>query len=250
MRAGLALLLLVLALGARAQEAFTEAEAGASYEHLTNGRDSWKSAYLEGARQFAPRRTLYGTVRETERFGFRDGELALGYSHPFGNLTALVEGSYSSQHNVLAQDSLYGQLAYAFGAGWVASGGMRHSEYTTSNVNMLVGNFERYWSSFRAGYAIYNGRPEGSGSATAHRLSFDHYYRDERSRIGVSIAWGREVENQGPPAGIITSDIRDLTLTGRHWLSNSWALTWDAWRHEQGDLYTRTGGRLGLRYRF
>jgi YaiO family outer membrane protein len=239
------------AITAQAQESFLDAEAGVTHENLTNGRDAWKSVYLEAARQFAPRQTLYGTVRETERFGFKDSEVMLGYSQPFGaNLTALVEGSYSSQHNVLAENSLYGQLAWAFGSGWVTSGGARHSEYTTSGVNMLVGNLERYWSSFRAGYTVYNGRPEGSGSATAQRLSLDHYYDGEKSRIGVSIAWGREVENQGPPTGIITSDIRDLTVTGRHWLNNSWAVSWDAWRHEQGDLYTRTGGRLGLRYRF
>jgi len=252
MRKLFAVLMMFFALTAKAQEAFLDAEAGATYENLSNGRDAWKSVYLEAARQFARRQTLYGYARETERFGFRDSEVMASYSHPFGALTALVEGTYSSDHNVLAHDSIYGQLAWAFGnTGWVASGGLRHSEYTTSNVNMLVGNVERYWSSFRAGYTVYNGRPEGAGSATAQRLSMDHYYGgDDRSRIGVSVAWGREVENQGPPAGIITSDIRDVTLTGRHWLSNSWAVSWDAWWHEQGDLYTRTGGRLGLRYRF
>ena len=248
----LALLIVFFASTASAQEPFLDVEGGATYENLTNGRDAWKSVYLEAARQFARRQTLYGYVRETDRFGFRDNELMLGYSQPLGEKwTALVEGTYSSDHNVLAQNSIYGQLAYAFSGGWVASGGARHSEYTTSGVNMLVGNVERYWSSFRAGYTVYNGRPEGSGSATAQRLSMDHYYGgDDRSRVGVSVAWGREVENQGPPVGIITSDIRDVTLTGRHWLNSSWAVSWDAWWHEQGDLYTRTGGRVGLRYRF
>src|SRR4051794_33178578 len=141
-----------VAVTANAQESFLDAEAGTTYENLTNGRDAWKSVYLEAARQFAPRQTLYGGVRETGRFGFKDSELALGYSQPLGEkFTALVEGSYSSQHNVLAQSSLYGQLAWAFGGGWVTSGGARHSEYTTSSVNMLVGSLERYWSSFRAG---------------------------------------------------------------------------------------------------
>ena len=241
----------VLASSAQAQEAFFDVEAGGTYEHLTNGRDPWSSVYLEAARQFAPRNTLYGGLRETDRFDFRDTEYGLGYSQPLGaKWTATLEGTYSPQHDVLAQDSVFGQLAWAAPAGWVLSGGARYSEYTTSNVTLLVGNVERYWSSFRAGYTIYNGRPEGSGSATSHRLSLDHYYDGERSRIGIGAAAGREVENQGPPTGIITSDIRNFSVGGRHWLGGSWALAWDGWTQKQGDLYRRTGGRLGLRYRF
>lgn len=246
-------LLVLAALGAsaQAQDAFLDLEAGGTYEHLSNGRDPWSSVYLEAAKQLAPRQTLYGGVRETERFSFRDSELGLGYSQPLGaKWTAVLEGTYSSQHNVLPENALYGQLAWAAPEGWVLSGGARHSEYTTSTVNLLVGGVERYWGAWRAGYSIYNGRPEGSGSATSHRLALDHYYAGERSRIGISGAWGREVENQGPPTGIITSDIRNLTAGGRHWLSDGWALAWETWTQRQGDLYRRTGARLGLRHRF
>jgi YaiO family outer membrane protein len=246
-------LLVLAALGAsaQAQDAFLDLEAGGTYEHLSNGRDPWSSVYLEAAKQLAPRQTLYGGVRETERFSFRDSELGLGYSQPLGaKWTAVLEGTYSSQHNVLAENSLYGQLAWAAPEGWVFSGAARRSEYTTSTVNLLIGGVERYWGAWRAGYTIYNGRPEGSGSATSQRLALDHYYNGERSRVGVSGAWGREVENQGPPTGIITSDIWNFSLLGRHWLSDAWALSWDAWTQRQGDLYRRTGLRLGLRHRF
>ena len=245
------LALAALAATAQAQDAFLDVEAGGTYEHLSNGRDPWSSVYLDAARQFAPRQTLYGGVRETERFAFRDSEIGLGYSQPLGaKWTAVLEGTYSSQHNVLAENSVFGQLAWAAPAGWVVSAGARRSEYTTSRVNLLAGTVERYWSAFRAGYSIYNGRPEGSGSATSHRVFLDHYYDGERSRIGVGAGWGREVENQGPPTGILTTDIRNLTIGGRHWLSGNWAVAWDGWTQQQGDLYRRTGGRLGLRYRF
>ena len=246
----LALAFAAVAATAQSQESYLEMEAGGSYERLTNGRDPWSSIYLEAVRQFAPRQALYGLVRETERFDFRDTEFGLGYSQPLGAWTATLEGTYSPDHNVLAENSVFGQLAWAGPQGWVASAGAKRSEYTASRVNLLTGNIERYWSSWRAGYTIYNGRPEGSGSATSHRVSLDRYYDGERSRIGVSGAWGREVENQGPPTGIITSDIRNLTIGGRHWLAGSWAATWDGWTQRQGDLYRRTGGRLGLRYRF
>ncbi|MBV9361736.1 MAG: YaiO family outer membrane beta-barrel protein, partial [Betaproteobacteria bacterium] len=60
-----------------------EAEAGFTHESLTNNRPDWKSIYLEAAHDFAKRQTLYGGVRETERFDFRDTEIAAGYYHPF-----------------------------------------------------------------------------------------------------------------------------------------------------------------------
>ena len=75
----------------------------------------------------------------------------------------------------------------------------KYPEQRVGVINLLIGNVERYWGRWRAGYTLYNGRPEGSGSATSHRVSLDRYYDGERSRVGVSGAWGREVENQGPP---------------------------------------------------
>ena len=41
-----------------------------------------------------------------------------------------------------------------------------------------------------------------------------------------------------------------ISIVGRHWLTPDWAIAWEIGTHEQGDLYRRTGGRLGLRYRF
>src|SRR5690348_5412905 len=49
-----------------------EAEAGFSHEKLTNHNPDWKSAYVEAAHTFAPRRTLYGALREVERFDLKD----------------------------------------------------------------------------------------------------------------------------------------------------------------------------------
>ena len=199
---------------------------------------------------FAPRRTLYGVLRETERFALRDTEIAAGLYHALGaDWTGQVEASHSSQHKVLPELSLLGQLAWAAGNGWVASGGLRYSEYTDTRTRLLIGGVERYFDRYRAFYTLYNGKPEGAGSATAHRVGIDYYYYGERSRIGAAVTWGREVENI-PPAGVVTSEVRALALLGRHWLNPAWAVTWEIGTHEQGDLYRRTGGRLGLRYRF
>lgn len=227
----------------------SEVELGASRERLSGGRPAWTGLSLEGAHNFAPRQTLYGGVRETERFGLRDTELSAGYYHPIGRTwTALVEASASSGQ-VLAKHSLFGQLSKELPGGWSLNAGLRHSEFTRSGVDLLVLGAERYWGNFRAAYSLYAGRPEGAHAGTAHRFVLNYYY-GEGSTIGVSASAGREVENVGPPTGITTTDVRNLTLTGRHWVTPDWALSWDLVAHEQRSLYRRQGFRLGLRHRF
>jgi hypothetical protein len=39
--------------------------------------------------------------------------------------------------------------------------------------------------------------------------------------------------------------VRDLTLSGRHWLSPNWALTYDVLSQEQA-MYRRQGLRFGV----
>jgi YaiO family outer membrane protein len=256
-RAALLLALLLAPAAASAQPAaegmklkMSEVELGASREQLSGGRADWSSLSLEGVHRFAPRQTLYGGVRETERFSLRDTEVWAGYYHPLGpDWTALVEASASADHRVLARHSVFGQLSRRLPGGWNLSAGLRHSEYTNSGVNLLVLGTERYWGDFRAGYTLYAGRPESAQTGVAHRLSFSYYY-GEGSSVGISGTAGREVENVGPPAGITSTEVRNLSLTGRHWFTPDWGLSWDLVAHEQGKLYRREGFRLGLRYRF
>jgi len=243
----LALLLLAFFAGPAAA---LEMEGGFTKENLDHGKPDWKSIYLEAAHDFAKRQTLYGGMRETERFDFRDTELAAGYYHPFTeHFTAQIEGSHSSSHNVLPENSLFGAAAWELSKGWVASGGVRYNQYTDNDSRVLNAGLERYFGSFRAFYAIYNGKPQGAPSASAQRLGMDYYY-GEKNRLGAGVTWGREVEYVGPPTGIITSDVRAVSIYGRHWLTPAWAVSWEALRHQQGDLYTRTGVRLGLRHLF
>jgi YaiO family outer membrane protein len=227
-----------------------EIEAGGTYEHLTDDKPDWKSLYLDAMQSFAPRQTLYGTARETERFDLRDFELAAGYAHPLGaRWTAVIEASYSPDHHVLAETSGFGQVHWTAG-GWVLNGGGRFSSYTDKDTRVWTAGVERYVGRFRAAYTYYNGKPEDASSASSHRLGFDYYYFDERSRVGVAVSWGREVENVGPPTGIVISDVRSISLVGRHWFTPDWAIAWEFGTHEQGELYRRTGGRVGLRHRF
>ena len=228
----------------------SEIELGASRETLSGGRPDWTGLSVEGAHRFAPRQALYGGWRETKRFDLRDTELWAGYSHPLGrDWTVLVEASASDEHNVLPKSSVFGQLSRALPAGWGINLGWRHSEYTRVGVDILVAGAERYWGNWRGAYTLYAGRPEGATTGVAHRFALNYYY-GEGSTLGVSATAGREVDNVGPPTGILTTEVRNLTFTGRHWMSRDWAFSWDLVAHEQGTLYRRQGFRLGLRYRF
>ncbi len=220
-------------------------EVGAIHENLNQGFSDWQNLYLAASHKFAPRQTLYGEVHEAERFSQRDKKLVAGYYHPLGDkTTALIEASMSPDHRFLPEWSLLGQFDRQLGAGWGLQLGFRHSEYSQSASDLAVLTAERYWSSYRAAYSLYVGKPEGAGSASSHRVAIDYFYAD-RNSVGIAFSRGKEVENVG---AVITTDVRSIALTGRHWLTPTWAIQFNVGRHEQGDLYVRKGVGLGIQH--
>jgi YaiO family outer membrane protein len=234
----------------RNQRPATEVEAGFSHENLSSGYDDWRSVYLEGARHFAPGKTLYGMVRETKRFGLRDLQATAGLYHPAGeHWTALVEASSAPQHRVLPRYSVFAQMRRALPAGWGAALGYRYSEYNDTRASTLVVDLERYFGSFRGAYTLYLGHTPDAPTVAAHRFLLAYYY-GERNSVGASFTFGEEVANLGPPTGVTTTDVRTFALFGRHWLNAAWAISYELVQQEQGNLYRYNGIRLGLRHRF
>lgn len=227
-----------------------ETEIGGSHETLTRGLPDWSSVYLDASYELKARHTLYGGVRHTRRFGLDDDEIYGGIYYPLADAwTGVLEGSLSPTHEVLARYSAYGQLLRSLPHGFLVGAGLRHTEYTAAAVNMLVLSVERYWGAFRGAYTLYASRLDGAGTTSSHRFQLNYYY-GERSNVGISYTTGKESENVGPPRGIITTDVENWTLSGRHWLTRGWAVTYDLVMHEQGNLYRREGFRLGVRHLF
>ncbi len=232
-----------------AQPRRSELELGLTGDNLTNGFAGWRSIYLEGLHRYGERNVIYGTLRETQRFGLYDSEAQGGFYYPLADTwTSLVEASVSPSRNVLPKFSVLGQLQKKLDYGWNLQAGIRHSEYTTLNANIGIFTVERYWSNFRGAYSLYLGRPEGGSSSSSHVLALDYYY-GERNFIGVSVNDGREVAGLGP-LGVITSEVRGFVLRGRHWITPDWAVSFEALHQEQGSLYIRQGVRVGLRRAF
>ncbi|HEY5992992.1 MAG TPA: YaiO family outer membrane beta-barrel protein [Gallionellaceae bacterium] len=245
-----ALLVPQLAQAAESSATQDEAELGFSHYALSNNYASWDSLYLDGAHRFGQRHSIYGELRETRRFSLTDREISGGYYHPISeSWTALVAASTSPEHHVLPQDSLFGQLQKAFDGGWDIQAGLRHTRYNLVSANLLVLTGERYWGNYRAAYTLYQGRLQGSGTAPSHLLLISRYYSDH-SYFTLALSRGRQAESLGPGLGVLLLDVRGASLSGRHWLNSAWGLSYEAVTEQQGNLYTRRGVLLGLRYAF
>lgn len=227
-----------------------EIEIGHGHETLSNNLPDWNQTYGLASYRMGERKTLYGGLRETRRFGLTDNQAHGGFYYPLSRTwTSNVELSLSPTHEVLPRYSLYGQAQKSLPGGWGVGMGLRRSEYTLTGVNILSLVGERYWGNFRGAYTLYSGRPEGTASASSHRFQLSYYYADH-SAIGLSYSTGRQVEDVGPPSGVISSDVQNWTLSGQHWFSPAWALTYDLVNQDQGNLYRRQGLRLGIRHSF
>lgn len=230
-----------------------ELEAGFTYEHLTEGYAEWKSVALEGEWLYAPRRLVYSKARLTERFSRGDEEVALGTYQPLGSLyDCQLEVNGSPSYEILPKYSLFGGITRKLPDKWDASLGARHSEYSATYSNLYSAVLGRYFANQRLDYTLYLGKAEAASETYSHRLQWTGFY-DERSRVALYVAAGQETENTGEPgpAQLVSSSVFSLGLVGRHWLpGDRWALSYELWRQEQGDRYTRWGGALGIRLQF
>lgn len=228
----------------------SELELGASHEVLTNDRGTWDSAFLLGSHRYRSDGVAYGGVRRTQRFDQWDSEAHVGVSQGLAaTWTGLLEASTSPTGNVLPEASVLAQLHKQLGEGWGVLLGARRSRYQTTSTDVWSAGIERYFGNYRAAYTFYSGRPENAGSAPAHLLQLTYYY-DDRSSVGVSFTFGKELESVGPPVGVIQSQVRAVAVSGRHWFAPDWALVYEALTHDQGSLYRRSGARIGIRHRF
>lgn len=219
-------------------------------ERLDRGYEDWTEARGQLAWRPAPGHAYLGAYRTTERFGQRDRELLAGAYIPLAGRgpTLHLEGSASSTHRVLPKNTLLGEIAYPLGGGWVVGGGGKLSRYTSTEVTTALATLEKYAGDWRFAYTLYLSRPEGASWGPTHR-AVAAWYRGELWQASLSVARGREQENVFP-LGILTSDVRNVTLAGVFPISERWGLTLEAAWHEQGDLYTRRTVRLGTRFLF
>jgi|688.fasta_scaffold23058_3 YaiO family outer membrane protein len=233
----------------RAEPPRTAIEFSATRETLSRGLPDWSSRQILIEHRRAQREVFHGGWRETERYRQRDDEIHAGAYLPLSSALQLqIEAGASGSHRVLARN--HGLLGLQFdpAPGWGLSAGWRRSAYDAGNTRVIHLGAERYLGSERFAWTVFAGGPDGAATTSSHRLQWNHYY-GERDWIAIALASGRETEHGGAGA-FLTSRVDNITLSGRHQIGKAWGLVWEAGRQRQGDLYTRSGLRLGLRHEF
>jgi YaiO family outer membrane protein len=226
-------------------------ELSQGVDTLSGDRAAWRATAVE-ALWTGERGAAAGfAARELSRFGRDDVELAASGQAPLGGFVLALEGSASPTWWFLPRWAAGLRVERAVAEGWLASAGVRAARYESdlsrSTPLFASAGLERYWGRWRAA-ATTTAVGLGSAWSGSGRLALDLYYGEE-GRVGVSAGAGRELESLGQ-GQLLRSNVLSAALTGAHPLLGGWAVTWELSAQRQGDLYTRTGGRLGLRRRF
>jgi YaiO family outer membrane protein len=227
--------------GLKPQQDTSETEAAAVSPSAPGVK--WRAAGV--LQDFAPRLTLYGGTVESRRFTLNDADVRVSLYRPHGQNLALDTGNTNPLHNIVPKYSLYRQIDQSLPGGWGLGFGVRQSSYNFATNTLYSVSGERYIGNFRGAYTLYSGRTEGADLGSSQRVQVSYLY-GERNTVGLSYTTGREIDNPVIPLGLTLNDARDLTLSGRHWLSTNWALTYDLQSHEQATLARRQGLRLGV----
>jgi hypothetical protein len=194
----------------------------------------------------SPDYTLYAGSRATSRLGLRADESYGGivYSLPRGWGSSLEAGY--AQESLLAprRYALTGQLHTALSEGRTLSVGLKYRVHDADSGLHYGTGFD---ASAANGYTLAPSRQYGAGYAPSYQLQMS-YQHSLSSSFGVAL--GREVETFTPfidPAG---SGPRQFMFTGQHWVTPSWALSYDVLSQDAATPLRALGLRLGVRYRW
>ena len=225
-----------------------ELELSARQDWLDSGFDNWRRQRLDYASTQPEGLGWYGALLREQRFGEWDQGVEAGGVIALDDYWTLQpEVGYQPSPYFLPEWHADLRLQRRLPAGFLAAASVRRTEYETTRVDRLALGAERYWGSWRAGYTLNITDVANAGTPIGHDLALDYYY-DGLSHAGVRLTTGEEeaVEEQR----LITSDVRAISLQGRHWLDSRWAVTWELGQHRQGDYYQRRWLQLGLRHAF
>jgi hypothetical protein len=204
---------------------------------LAHGSDpnlDWQSA--------ASGDVFYGGTREFTRLRLRAPETYAGIFHPLAeDWGASLELGVMQGQFAPRRYSLTGQLHTALAGGSTMSFGLKYRVYepeaTAHPYADPVGN----------GYALVPpARIPGVGYGPTYQLSLNYQYSPAHV---FGLALGRDLETFTPGFDV-PGGARQFTFTAEHWLTPSWALSYDVLSNDPGNSLRLQGLRLGVRYRF
>lgn len=223
-------------------------EISTDQQHLSNGSADWTEQAVRWNHMFAPRQQFDITTLQSSRFGLRDDQTLASYSHPLSDkLGVTVDASLSSSHQFLPRNSTGLLLQYEFAPAWIAYGGLKTTSYDTTTVTQTPLMVEHYFSSFSV-LAAWRPTRAFDTNTSSTELRANYYYGD-KNFVGLMWASGQEATSVSPTV-LAMADIWSLALVGRHFLNESWALTYALNTARYGNFYNRDGIRVGVQYLF
>ena len=189
---------------------------------------------------------LYGGVRELPRLGLRSTESYGGVFYPLSDTWGSSLEAGIVQESLLAprRYALTGQLHTALTGGGGLSAGLSYRVYD-ADFGLRSGTLRE--TTGMNSYTLAPLRLPGTTFAPSYQLNLSYQY-SAASTFGLAL--GRDVETSTSFFDVLGYGPRQLTFTGQHWLTPSWALSYDVLSNDPGNPFRLQGLRLGLRYRF
>ncbi len=210
----------------------------------------WRNIFVGTGQGITNRPSLFGGLRESRRLGLFDNAAYRGLYIPLApTWRAAIDTSLYPVQGVLTQYTFGAQLKKLLPGDWVAGVGFRVNEYPRAASQTSTFSLERHWGDFGAAYTLFSAKPDTGAAALAHRAQVNYRYGTSGS-VGLSFTTGRELATDTPTFAPYSTDVRNWSLSGRHWFARDWAFTYEALSQRQGGLERHEGLRLGLRYRF
>jgi hypothetical protein len=189
---------------------------------------------------------LYRGTRDLLQTGLRATESYAGIVHSYsGGWGSSFETSYVQESLVAPRSyALSGQLHTALSDVRMLSVGLKYRVYDTDSTSRFGMAGE---STIGNGYTLAPYRLPGAAYAPSYQLQFS-YQHSAASSFGLAL--GRDVETFTPHFDVPGSGPRQFAFTGQHWLTPSWALSYDLMSQDAMSPLRLYGLRLGVRYRF
>ena len=190
--------------------------------------------------------TVYGGAREATRIGPGPAQTygGIAYALPRGWGSSFEAGYTPESPFAPRQYALSGQVRTALSDGRALSMGIRYRVYDADPGT-------RGDAPLTNGYTLTPTRSPGTSFAPGYQVHFG-YQHSAFSLFGFALS--RDLETYASAFDPTSGYPRQLSFTGQHWLTPSWALSYDVLTGDLGSAsplrLQGLGLRLGVRYRF
>lgn len=193
---------------------------------------------------------IYSGLRPAPALGFGASQTVTGLYYPLASgWFSTIESSVDAPSALATRGyGMVGQVHRLLPGGWGVSLGLRHNVYDVGVARPFAGAAEG--STALAG-PVPGAHPAGTSTfaSTGYELRLNYRY-GERNVLGLAYGVGSDFDYTRQVLGLYPNDGRQFGLTGEHWLTPEWSLSYGLMAQEQIGPHRGQGLRLGLRYRF